>query len=159
MLGLFKPRHSHKWEIVACNDKYSTSYTDTGKAVHWNQRFYKCNCGARKHEDNRPEFVSHAGISTAKKNWIDAGVVPSGSYDPSDASSGFIKIDGNEKIQDPLEKLNKSMEDLCAMMQVIKRDFELEKKYPKLKSIAERYNQELSKYRTFESLKGNDNVT
>ena len=160
MFNIFKPRHRHEWELVACNDEYCTQYTDSNKTVNWNMRFYKCNCGARKHEDNRPEYISHKGMELAKKNWIDAGVVPVQSYDPRDNNSGYIKIDGvDEKEKDPLVQLNKTVEDLCAMMVVIKRDYNLEKKYPKLKSIADRYNQELSKYRTFETLKGKDDGT
>ena len=33
--------HKHEWELVATNDSYHTTYTDTGKTKHWEMRFYK----------------------------------------------------------------------------------------------------------------------
>lgn len=150
----FKSRHQHTWELVACNDKYHTEYTDTGKKVYWNQRFYKCKCGVRKHEDSRTsQYQTHEGLDSAKKNWIDAGVVPNGSYYPGE-NSGYIKIDDvpKEKL-DPIEKLNRNLEDISRTILAIKRDYDLEARYPKLKSAADEYNRQLDKYHNFESLK------
>ncbi len=150
----FKHRHQHTWELVACNDKYHTEYTDTGKKVYWNQRFYKCKCGVRKHEDSRTsQYQTHEGLDSAKKNWIDAGVVPNGSYYPGE-NSGYIKIDDvpKEKL-DPIEKLNRNLEDISRTILAIKRDYDLEARYPKLKSAADEYNRQLDKYHNFESLK------
>ncbi len=160
MFKIFKPRHEHNWELVAVNDKYNTTYTDTKETKHWQMRFYKCNRGERKFSDDRSsKYISHEGMDKARANWIEAGVVPVNSYHPTD-STNYIKIDDIPKEQlDPLEQLNKTVEELCLTMNVIKRDFDLEKKYPKLKSISDQYQRELSKYRTFESLKGKDNVT
>ena len=150
----FKSRHQHTWELVACNDKYHTEYTDTSKKVYWNQRFYKCKCGVRKHEDSRTsQYQTHEGLDSAKKNWIDAGVVPNGSYYPGE-NSGYIKIDDvpKEKL-DPIEKLNRNLEDISRTILAIKRDYDLEARYPKLKSAADEYNRQLDKYHNFESLK------
>jgi hypothetical protein len=154
MFKIFKPAHEHKWKLVACNDSYHTHYTDTNKKVYWKQRYYKCDCGARKHEDDRPsKNTVHEGLEAAKKNWIDAGVVPSNSYYP-DEKNGFIKIDSlpDEKV-DPIEKLNRNLEDLARVVNCIKRDYDLEAKYPKLKEAADEYNRRLDKYRNFENLK------
>jgi hypothetical protein len=154
LMKWFKSRHQHTWELVACNDKYHTEYTDTGKKVYWNQRFYKCKCGVRKHEDSRTsQYQTHEGLDSAKKNWIDAGVVPNGSYYPGE-NSGYIKIDDvpKEKL-DPIEKLNRNLEDISRTILAIKRDYDLEARYPKLKSAADEYNRQLDKYHNFESLK------
>ena len=157
MFKIFKLKHEHNWELVAVNDKYHTTYSDTNETKYWQMRFYKCNCGKRKFSDNT--HIVHEGIDKARANWIDAGVVPVDSYHPTE-STNYVKIDDTPKEQlDPLEQLNKTVEELCLMMNVIKRDFDLEKQYPKLKSISDQYQRELSKYRTFESLKGKDNVT
>lgn len=160
MFKLFKPTHTHNWELIAVNDTYHTSYTDTNRVQYWQMRFYKCACGKRKYDDDRPgTYVTHSGMEKSKANWIDAGVVPLDSYHPNE-SKHYIKIDDTPKEQlDPLEQLTQTVENLCAMMSVIKQDYNLEKKYPKLRSIAEHYNQELSKYRTFESLKDDNDGT
>ena len=153
LMKWFKSKHVHRWELVACNDNYHTEYTDTGKKSYWKQRFYKCSCGARKHEDDRNQYQNHEGVDAAKKNWIDAGVVPNGSYYPG-TQNGYIKIDDvpQEKL-DPIEKLNRNLEDIARTVNAIKRDYDLEAKYPKLKSAADEYNRQLDKYRNFESLK------
>jgi hypothetical protein len=149
----FKPQHQHRWELVACNDNYHTEYTDTGKKVYWNQRFYKCSCGDRKHEDSRTQYQLHEGVDAAKKNWIDAGVVPNSSYYPG-TQNGYVKIDDVPQAKlDPIEKLNRNLEDISRTILAIKRDYDLEAQYPKLKSAADEYNRQLDKYRNFESLK------
>jgi hypothetical protein len=154
MFKWLKTQHKHCWELVACNDNYHTEYTDTGKKIYWKQRFYKCSCGDRKHEDSRTsQFQMHEGLDSAKKNWIDAGVVPNGSYYPGE-NSGYIKIDDvpKEKL-DPIEKLNRNLEDISRTILAIKLDYDLEARYPKLKSAADEYNRQLDKYHNFESLK------
>ncbi len=155
---LFVPRHEHKWKLVACNDNYHTNYTDTNRKVYWKQRFYKCSCGARKHEDNRTsKYQEHEGIDAAKKNWIDVGVVPNHSYYP-DETSGYVKItEVPIEKADPLDKLNRNLEDLGKLVGMVKRDFDLEEKYPKLKKTADEYFRLLDKYRMVETLKGEKN--
>jgi hypothetical protein len=153
LMKWFKHRHQHRWELVACNDNYHTEYTDTGKKSYWNQRFYKCSCGDRKHEDNRTQYQLHEGVDAAKKNWIDAGVVPKGSYYPG-TQNGYVQLDSLPQAQlDPIEKLNRNLEDIARTVNAIKRDYDLEAKYPKLKSAADEYNRQLDKYHNFESLK------
>lgn len=160
MLRLFKPRHTHDWELVAVNDQYNTNYTDTGKQVFWHQRFYKCSCGSRKHTDDRPSSHNgtHKGIDEAQKNWIDAGVVPNGSYFPNE-DKGYIKPSEAEREElDPVLKYQMTLEDIAKSLKVVlNRDFDLEARYPKLKEAADSYHYLLDKYRTFESLKDKEN--
>ena len=153
-MKIFKPKHTHDWELVACNDEYHTTYTDTNKTVNWQQRFYKCRCGSRKHEDNRTsKYETHKGLEAAKKNWVDAGVVPNNSYYPGN-QNGYVKVDDvPQDALDPIEKLNSNLEDIARTIFAIKRDYDLEAKYPKLKSAADEYNRQLDKYHNFESLK------
>lgn len=159
MFKLFKhkheqPRHEHDWELVAVNDKFHTTFNDTGKTKYWSMRFYKCACGERKYSDDKTNFYTHEGMDKCKSNWIDVGVVPLDSYHPAD-SKHFVKIDDTPKEQlDPLEQLNKTVEELCLTMLVIKRDFDLESKYPDLKAAADRYHLVLEQYRVMEILKG-----
>lgn len=156
MFKLFKrtPKHEHDWELVAVNDEYHTKYTDTGKTVYWQMRFYRCNCSKRKYTDNRESWVTHTGMEKAKSNWIEAGVVPNDSYHPVD-SAKYIKIDDieHEKL-DPVLEYQKTLDDLVKSLGVvINRDFDLEARYPKLKEAADEYHRRLEKYRNFESLK------
>lgn len=161
MFSIFRKKHikimhTHEWKLVACNDSYYTNYTDTGETKYWKQRFYECACGDRKHTDNLPDYTSHAGIKTAKQNWLDAGVVPKNSYFP-DENSGYVRPPEQEKL-DPVLAYQKTLEDIQkALGVVINRDFELETKYPNLKKAADEYHRQLDKYRNFERLKGTEN--
>ncbi len=157
----FHPHH-HKYELVAVNDEYTTSFTDSGRKASWTMRYYKCSCGKRitKTSNDYPyAALKHSGIDDAVKNWEDCGVVPQKSYNPAD-NSYYVKPipEENEKI-DPLVNLNKTVQDLCVMMNVIKRDYELEKQYPKLKKAANDYYKLFDKYKTFEDLKAGKDET
>jgi hypothetical protein len=156
MLKIFKSRHEHNWQLVAVNDKYHTTYTDTKETKHWQMRFYKCNCGERKFSDNRPShtYIVHEGMDKAQANWIDAGVVPVNSYDPTE-STNYVKIDDIEREKlDPVLQYQKTLDEISKSLKVVlNRDFDLETKYPKLKAAADEYHRQLDKYRNFESLK------
>lgn len=55
-------------------------------------RFYQCeHCGHRSFKTNfKSNYTTHSGIDNAKANWIDAGVVPSNSYDPRKTSNSYV---------------------------------------------------------------------
>jgi hypothetical protein len=155
MFNIFKPKHEHDWELVAVNDKYNTTYTDTKETKYWSMRFYKCACGERKYSDDRnSSYDVHEGIDKAKANWIDAGVVPVNSYDPTE-STNYVKIDDIEREKlDPVLQYQKTLDEISKSLKVVlNRDFDLETKYPKLKAAADEYHRQLDKYRNFESLK------
>src|SRR6056297_3661644 len=114
MFKLFNrtPKHEHDWKLVALNDSYHTTYKDTGEIKHWYQRFYECSCGARKHSDNREKYQKHEGIDQARDNWIDAGVVPTKSYHPSE-NTNYVKIEDIERKQlDPVLEYQKTLQDM-----------------------------------------------
>lgn len=141
MFKLFnrKPRHTHNFELVAVNNKYYTNYTDTGITKYWQMRFYKCSCGERTASDNRTNtFNTHPAMEEAKKNWIDAGVVPTKSSHPTE-NKNFVKIDDLERKElDPVLAYQKTLDDLVKSLGVvINRDFDLESQYPKLKEAAD----------------------
>jgi hypothetical protein len=157
MFNIFKSKskHEHDWELVAVNDQFHTTYTDTNETKYWEMRFYKCACGERKFSDNRPhKHVTHQGMEKSKDNWIDAGVVPKNSYDPRQ-SQNYIKIDDIEREKlDPVLEYQRTLNELVKSLGVvINRDFDLESRYPKLKQAADEYHRQLDKYRNFESLK------
>jgi len=157
MFKLFKRNfiHKHDWELVAVNDKYHTTYTDTGKTEYWQMRFYKCSCGDRKYENNyASKYTTHEGMEKAKKNWIDIGVVPTKSYHPAD-DTNYVKIDEIEREKlDPVLEYQRTLQDMVdSLGVVINRDFDLEVKYPELKAAADEYHRKLDKYRTFDTLK------
>ena len=124
-------------------------------------RFYQCGCGNRSfttdYNKSMGQYSSHEGINKAKQNWLDAGVVPTHSYHP-ETNQQYVKPGAvaEEKV-DPLVKLTQTVADLCDMMQVIRRDYDLEAKYPKLKKSADNYKALFEKYKTFETLKGDSN--
>lgn len=154
MFNIFKPKHEHDWELVAVNDKYHTTYTDTKETKYWQMRFYKCNCGERKYSDDKT-YYTHEGMDKAKANWIDAGVVPQNSYHPSQ-SQHYVKIDDLEREKlDPVLAYQRTLDEISKSLKVVlNRNFDLESKYPDLKAAADRYHLVLEQYRVMEILKG-----
>jgi hypothetical protein len=154
MFKLFKPKHEHDWELVAVNDKYYTTYTDTKQNKYWSMRFYKCNCGERKYSDDKNYYTLDC-MDKAKDNWIDAGVVPQNSYHPSQ-SQHYVKIDDLEREKlDPVLAYQRTLDEISKSLRVvINRNFDLESKYPDLKAAADRYHLVLEQYRVMEILKG-----
>lgn len=145
MFNIFKPKHEHDWELVAVNDKYYTTYTDTGKTKYWSMRFYRCACGERKYSDDRTSsYYVHEGMDKVKANWIDTGVVPLNSYHPSQ-SQYYVKIDdADRKALDPLTKYQQTLEDIQSTLLLVTRNIDLEEKYPELK---ESYQKHMDMYR------------
>lgn len=148
--------HRCKPVLVSLNDNYHTTYTDTGKKVYHQMRFYRCECGIRTFKtDYDNNYSRHIGIDKAKQNWIDAGVVPASSYHPTE-STQYVKIDDLERDKlDPIIAYKNTLEEISNTLKVvINRDFDLESKYPELKKAADNYHRQLDKYKTFEQLKG-----
>ena len=68
-----------------------------------------------------------------------------------------IEVKGNMVINGvDLEERLKTIE---TVLQIPERDVILEKKHPKLKKLYDEYVNALAKYRTFEAIKGEDDVT
>ncbi len=81
---------SHKFELVAVNRDYHTTFVDTKKTEYHIMRFYQCSCGQRKFKTDYPyKYSTHTGIDLAKENWLDVGVVPSSSYDPRNVQNNY----------------------------------------------------------------------
>lgn len=82
----------HKPVLVAVNTEYNTHYTDTDHTKYHMLRFYQCeHCGNRSFETNyKSNYTTHSGIDNAKANWLDTGVVPSGSYDPRKVPNSYV---------------------------------------------------------------------
>jgi hypothetical protein len=71
--------------------------------------------------------------------------------------SATLEVKGNVIINgvDLEERLNT----IEKVLQIPERDVKLEKKHPKLKKLYDEYIQALGKYRTFEAIKGEDDVS
>jgi len=82
---------SHKFEVVAVNRDYHTTYTDSERVIYHTMRFYQCACGKRKFKtDYSIDYSKHRGINLARDNWLEVGVVPDGSYDPRTIGEGYV---------------------------------------------------------------------
>lgn len=150
MFGLFKPKHQCEWKLVATNDQYHTIDTDTNEKTYYHMRFYQCNCGKRKFSSDFPKnsYHTHKGMEVAKQNWIETGCMPANSIHPSD-NKNYLKLDNIKREEiDPILSYQKTLEEIVSTLGVvINRDFNLEARYPKLKSAADEYHRQLDKYR------------
>jgi hypothetical protein len=55
--------------------------------------------------------------------------------------------------------LEERLRNIEKVLQIPERDVKLEKKHPKLKKLYDEYISALAKYRTFEAIKGDEDVT
>jgi len=98
--------------------------------------------------------MGHRGIKLAILDWTEAGVLPKGSYHPSN-KIGTLTVNDihRQKLDSVLEYLKTLAEMKTALGVVLNRDFDLEARHPKLKEAADEYHRRLDKYRNFDTLK------
>ena len=95
--------------------------------------------------------------TTGATNWV----TPSNPYDAvmkiNQTNPPTIEVKGNMVINgvDLEERLNT----IEKVLSIPERDVIIEKKHPKLKKLYDEYIHALAKYRTFEAIKGDDDVT
>jgi hypothetical protein len=100
------------------------------------------------------QIYTTTGTGTA--NWV----TPANPYDAvmkiNQTNPPTIEVKGNMVIngRDLEERLNT----IEKVLQIPERDVKLEKKHPKLKKLYDDYINALGKYRTFEAIKGDEDV-
>jgi hypothetical protein len=102
------------------------------------------------------QIYTTTGTGTANWNWV----APSNPIDTvmkiNQTNPPTIEVKGSMVIngRDLEERLNT----IEKVLQIPERDVKLEKKHPKLKKLYNDYINALGKYRTFEAIKGDDDV-
>jgi len=66
--------------------------------------------------------------------------------------SSDVVIDGELKVNG--RDILKEIDDMRDVLLLLRRDVDMEAKYPKLKELKEEYERALEKYKTFEAVKG-----
>jgi hypothetical protein len=66
--------------------------------------------------------------------------------------SNDVVIDGELKVNG--RDILKEIDDMRDVLLLLRRDVDMEAKYPKLKELKEEYERALEKYKTFEAVKG-----
>jgi hypothetical protein len=88
------------------------------------------------------------------------GTVTASTFDSNYTIQPSIMIDGSKNmitINTPLEvngrDILKELDEMRDALLLLKREVDMEAKYPKLKELKDQYEKELAKYKTFEALK------
>ena len=105
-----------------------------------------------------PPQLSGQVYTTTSTNptWINNTTVPNETIRINQTNPPTVDIKGNLVINGrDLEERLKTIE---TVLQIPERDVILEKKHPKLKKLYNDYINALGKYRTFEAIKGDDDV-
>ena len=66
-------------------------------------------------------------------------------------TSGNITVNGNMIVKD--RDILKELDEMRDALLLLKRDVDMESKYPRLKELKNEYERELAKYKTFDALK------
>jgi hypothetical protein len=90
--------------------------------------------------------VPSLGTATINPNGLNA-ISPALSISDSSAVmvNGSIKVNGRDILQE--------LDEMRDALLLLKRDVDMEKKYPKLKELADAYYRQLRKYQTFDLIK------
>jgi hypothetical protein len=93
--------------------------------------------------------------------WIDAIFNSTQSYNPNnytysditiaDNTKTTLKVDGTIEVQG--RDLLKELDEMRDALLLLKRDVDMESKYPRLRELKDEYERALEKYKTFEALK------
>lgn len=91
---------------------------------------------------------------------ITGGSIANSIISTSSASSSLMTMNGNTKTVQVTAALEvngrdvlKELDEMRDALMLLKREVDMESKYPRLKEIKDMYEQELEKYKTFERLK------
>jgi hypothetical protein len=83
--------------------------------------------------------------------------VPAGTDEIVLEKDATLTVKGKVVIND--RDLEERLDTIEKVLQIPERDVKLEKNHPKLKKLHDEYIKELSKYRMWETIKGDDDVT
>ena len=105
-----------------------------------------------------PPQLSGQVYTTTSTNptWINSTTVPNETIRINQTNPPTVDIKGNLVING--RDLEERLDTIEKVLQIPERDVILEKKHPKLKKLYDEYIQALGKYRTFEAIKGDDDV-
>ena len=99
------------------------------------------------------------GTTVANTSWSNSAVVPNAIITiPEGGQKVMIDEKAALEVKGRIihngEDLNERLERIETLLQIPTRDVTMENKHPKLKKLWEEYNRELSKYRTWDAIKG-----
>jgi len=105
-----------------------------------------------------PPQLSGQVYTTTSTNptWINSTTVPNETIRINQTNPPTVDIKGNLVING--RDLEERLDTIEKVLQIPERDVILEKKHPKLKKLYDDYINALGKYRTFEAIKGEDDV-
>jgi hypothetical protein len=89
--------------------------------------------------------VYEIDTSYTSTGYGDASIIVSGGKDRTVSISAALTVNGRDVMRE--------IDEMRDALMLLKRDVDMESKYPRLKELKDQYEQEMEKYRTFERLK------
>ena len=110
----------------------------------WSKEFKKMRDHTTKLDTNH--YYNHVlGASTIANN------ITYGDFSIADNTKTTLKVDGTIEVQG--RDILKELDEMRDALLLLKRDVDMEAKYPRLKELKDEYERALEKYKTFEALK------
>jgi len=99
------------------------------------------------HSNNQytPIFNSPSSISSSNYSFQDITITDHTTNNHALRVDGTLEVNGRDVM--------KELDEMRDALLLLKRDVDMEAKYPKLKEIRDAYAEQLEKYKTFEALK------
>ena len=107
------------------------------------------------------DWKDYSQINNPNYNSIIGSTISSGSISTTSSADSKIRIDGGEngsmRVDVPLvvngRDVMKELDEMRDVLLLLKRDVDMEAKYPRLKELKDEYERALEKYKTFDTLK------
>jgi len=84
-------------------------------------------------------------ITSSNYNWSDITITDHTTNDHALKVDGTLEVNGRDVM--------KELDEMRDVLLLLKRDVDMEAKYPRLKELKDEYERALEKYKTFEALK------
>lgn len=101
--------------------------------------------------------IGHLPGSISSKNFVTNNTITSTSLASSAITINGDPVNGGVSIDVPLKvngrDIMKELDEMRDALLLLKRDVDMEAKYPRLKEIKDEYERALEKYKTFDSIK------
>jgi hemerythrin superfamily protein len=117
----------------------------------WRKEFKKMRDHAKTELDTEHYFSHVVGASTNQWTYTYPTSIDNITIADHTTPNTTLRVDGTIEVQG--RDILKELDEMRDALLLLKRDVDMEAKYPKLKKLKDEYERALEKYKTFEALK------
>lgn len=146
-----------KWLSKSSSANTTPSSTSSTPPSDYVRDIYKRVAEARKKEESIRKSLKKMPVNKSFASAMSSTITASNAINTSAITINGDPRTGSLKVDVPLivngRNIMQELDEMRDALMLLKRDVDMESKYPRLKQIKDEYEKELAKYKTFEALK------